>query len=70
MALSLIVFFAYIFICSPKKTLLSGNRDGQLYAFVLPDTTENLHNLKEDKCKECTECEKSFSVLGKLKIIK
>jgi hypothetical protein len=49
----------------PKRTLFTGNRHGQVYSFVLPDTSDTLHLLKEDRCKECTQCRKSFSVLGK-----
>ncbi|KAI8092539.1 uncharacterized protein BX664DRAFT_89561 [Halteromyces radiatus] len=48
---------------SQKRTLLTGNRNGQVYAFVLPDTSDTLHYLKEDRCKECAQCGKSFSVL-------
>ncbi|ORX58974.1 hypothetical protein DM01DRAFT_1301754 [Hesseltinella vesiculosa] len=46
-----------------KRTLLTGNRHGQVYSFVLPDTTEAVHYVKEERAKECTGCKKSFSVL-------
>lgn len=52
-------------ISSSKKTLFTGNRHGKVYAFVLPDTTDSFHFLREDRYKECLTCRKTFSVLGK-----
>ncbi|KAL0092916.1 WD40-repeat-containing domain protein [Phycomyces blakesleeanus] len=49
----------------PKRTLLSGNTLGQVYSYVLPDTTDTVHYVKEDRCRECMFCTKTFSVLGK-----
>ncbi|KAI8085819.1 uncharacterized protein B0P05DRAFT_570017 [Gilbertella persicaria] len=46
-----------------RKTLFTGNRQGQVNAFVLPDTSDTYHLQKEDKCKECMTCRKVFSVL-------
>ncbi|KAG1351442.1 hypothetical protein G6F62_002976 [Rhizopus arrhizus] len=51
-------------ISSSKKTLFTGNRHGKVYAFVLPDTTDSFHFLREDRYKECLTCRKTFSVLG------
>lgn len=54
------------FTCSTgKRTLLSGNTGGQVYAYVLPDTTDTLHYVRDDRYKECMECGKAFSVLDR-----
>ncbi|KAG0176918.1 hypothetical protein DFQ29_005470 [Apophysomyces sp. BC1021] len=52
-----------VYFTSPKRTLLTGNVRGQVYAYVLPDTTDTLQLVKEDKCRECMTCSKVFSVL-------
>lgn len=54
-------------VSTSKKTLFTGNRSGQVYSFVLPDTTDTFHFLREDRYKDCMSCRKLFSVLGKLK---
>ena len=50
-------------VSTSRKTLFTGNRQGQINSFVLPDTTDTYHLQKEDKCKECMICKKVFSVL-------
>lgn len=46
-----------------RKTLFTGSRQGQVYTFVLPDTSDAYHLLREDKFKECMACKRAFSVL-------
>jgi hypothetical protein len=53
-------------LSSSRKTLFTGNKHGQVYSFVLPDTVDTFHLMKEDKYKECVNCNKSFSVLGNI----
>lgn len=50
-------------ISNSKRTLFTGSRHGQVYSFVLPDTSDSYHLLREDKFKDCMSCKKSFSVL-------
>ncbi|CEP07883.1 hypothetical protein [Parasitella parasitica] len=50
-------------VSSSKRTLFTGNRQGQVYSFVLPDTPDAYHVQREDKCRECMTCRKTFSVL-------
>ncbi|KAI8643957.1 hypothetical protein BD408DRAFT_137123 [Parasitella parasitica] len=50
-------------VSNSRRTLFTGNRQGQVYSFVLPDTTDAYHVQREDKCKECMTCRKAFSVL-------
>ncbi|KAG1474371.1 hypothetical protein G6F56_000395 [Rhizopus delemar] len=50
-------------VSTSKKTLFTGNRSGQVYSFVLPDTTDTFHFLREDRYKDCMSCRKLFSVL-------
>ncbi|KAI9353982.1 hypothetical protein BD770DRAFT_138359 [Pilaira anomala] len=50
-------------VSNSKKTLFTGNRQGQVYSFVLPDSSDTFHLLREDKFKECMTCRKVFSVL-------
>ncbi|KAF7722919.1 hypothetical protein EC973_002599 [Apophysomyces ossiformis] len=47
----------------PKRTMLTGNIRGQVYAYVLPDTTDTIQFVREDKYRECMACSKVFSVL-------
>lgn len=49
-----------------RKTLFTGNRHGQVYSFVLPDTTDSFHFQREEKYKDCMICKRAFSVLGRL----
>ena len=48
-----------------KRTLLTGNSYGEVYAFVTPDSNDTLHFVRDDRHKECMECSRTFSVLGK-----
>ena len=48
-----------------KRTLLTGNSYGEVYAFVTPDSNDTLHFVRDDRYKECMECSRTFSVLGK-----
>jgi hypothetical protein len=50
-------------ISSSRRTLFTGSRQGQVYTFVLPDTSDSYHLLREDKFRECMTCRKPFSVL-------
>lgn len=52
-----------LFMSNTRKTLFTGNKDGRVYTFVMPDTPDTFHFQKEDKCKECMTCGKVFSVL-------
>ena len=52
-----------LIISSSRRTLFTGSNQGQVYTFVLPDTSDNCHLLREDKFRECMLCKKSFSVL-------
>lgn len=49
---------------SSRKTLFTGSKQGQVYGFVLPDTSDTYHVQREDKCRECMTCRRAFSVLG------
>ncbi|KAL9550165.1 hypothetical protein PS6_005689 [Mucor atramentarius] len=51
---------------SSRKTLFTGSKQGQVYGFVLPDTSDTYHVQREDKCRECMTCKRAFSVLGML----
>ncbi|OAD02252.1 hypothetical protein MUCCIDRAFT_143984 [Mucor lusitanicus CBS 277.49] len=51
---------------SSRKTLFTGSKQGQVYGFVLPDTSDTYHVQREDKCRECMTCKRAFSVLGKM----
>ncbi|KAI9471034.1 MAG: WD40-repeat-containing domain protein [Benjaminiella poitrasii] len=53
-----------LYISNSKKTLFTGSNQGQVYAFVLPDTSDTYHLQREDKYKECMMCNRYFSVLG------
>lgn len=58
---------AYIVANRPnKRTLLSGNQYGEVYAYVLPDTTDMTHYVRDDRYKDCMGCGRAFSVLGML----
>ncbi|KAI7848521.1 WD40-repeat-containing domain protein [Circinella umbellata] len=46
-----------------KRTLLTGNSYGEVYAFVTPDSNDTLHFVRDDRYKECMECSRTFSVL-------
>jgi 7-cyano-7-deazaguanine synthase in queuosine biosynthesis len=56
-------------LSSSRKTLFTGSKHGQVYAFVLPDTSDTYHLQREDRCKECMTCKKAFSVLGKFMVL-
>ncbi|GAN06509.1 beige/BEACH domain-containing protein [Mucor ambiguus] len=48
---------------SSRKTLFTGSKHGQVYGFVLPDTSDTYHLQREDKYRECVTCKRAFSVL-------
>ena len=39
-----------------RRTLFTGSKQGQVFTFVLPDTSDNYHLLREDKLRECVSC--------------